>query len=197
MNEDRNLIINDNQNNAEQDNTNSTQSVDQVSSNVIEETPVVNKEEKRISGLAIIGVILAFILPPLGLIVSLIAKKDVSSNGEDGKTLAIVGIIVGILGTLVLLSIFIIGMIFNKKVQPQIQSNIILNTACSNVNKDGKYFSENVECKDFVCTFNNNGKKETKDCRARSNYDGTKNIESEDVDTEETLTDDELVDLFG
>ena len=200
MNDNRNIML-DNNNDVNNVNNNVSVPIDNINNDNygMTQSPTVmpTGNEKKISGLALVGIILAFLLPPIGLIVSIMAKKEIEQNHEDGKTIAMIGLIVGILGTISIVLVLIIGLFYTKKVEPQIQNNLILSTACSNLDAKGNYSMENVECVNYVCTYNDNGKKETKDCKSRANYDGTKNIESEETEDEDTLSDDELVDLFG
>ena len=67
-----------------------------------------------------------------------------------------------------------VGMLFTIFVWPNIQSNMALNTACSQTDANGNYSTNNtavtvggdgyVECKNFHCTVNYNGKVFEKDC---------------------------------
>ncbi len=67
-----------------------------------------------------------------------------------------------------------IAALFTVFIFPQIQANIMLQTACSNIDANGNYTSkaggdgegEEVECVGFSCTANYNGKTYNKDCHA-------------------------------
>jgi Co/Zn/Cd efflux system component len=50
------------------------------------------------SGLSIAGLILAFIVAPIGFILSIVALVKIKSSGQKGKGLAIAGVIVSVLG---------------------------------------------------------------------------------------------------
>lgn len=58
--------------------------------------------------LAIVGLVLDFVLAPVGLILSIVAKKKSVEAGFDGG-LAKVGVIIGIITTI----LWVIGIIFN------------------------------------------------------------------------------------
>ena len=50
---------------------------------------------KQTNNMALLGLILAFVMPLAGMIISLIARKQCQERGEDGAHLAKAGIIVG------------------------------------------------------------------------------------------------------
>ena len=69
-----------------------------------------------------------------------------------------------------------VGLIFTLFVWPNIQGNLILNTACSNVSSSGNYTTANgeglnsgndgyVTCSTYNCTAYYNGKTYTKNCK--------------------------------
>ncbi len=68
-----------------------------------------------------------------------------------------------------------VGLLFTLFVWPNIQANLMLSTACSNMNSNGDYVAEQlegedenegtVECADWVCTATYNGKSYQRDCR--------------------------------
>lgn len=45
--------------------------------------------------LAIIGLILSVLVPPLGLLISIVAIRNIKLSGRAGKNLAILGIVIG------------------------------------------------------------------------------------------------------
>jgi hypothetical protein len=47
-----------------------------------------------------LGLILAVVFPPVGLILSIIAFSRLKKTGKSGKALVIVGLIIGVLGTI-------------------------------------------------------------------------------------------------
>lgn len=65
-----------------------------------------------------------------------------------------------------------VAALFTLFVWPNIQANILLSTACTNVNSSGKYSSaeagidgeNSVNCENFNCTAIYNGKTYTRDC---------------------------------
>ncbi len=65
-------------------------------------------EIKKTNSLAVAGFILSFILPPLGLIFSIIGLVKAKKFNGDGKTLSIIGIIVSIFMSLMMLFIVIV-----------------------------------------------------------------------------------------
>ncbi len=68
-----------------------------------------------------------------------------------------------------------VGLLFTLFVWPNIQANLMLSTACSNMNSNGDYVAEQlegeddnegtVECTDWECTATYNGKSYKRDCR--------------------------------
>jgi uncharacterized membrane protein YbaN (DUF454 family) len=69
---------------------------------------------KSTEPLAIIGLILSILLPPLGLILSILAFQRIKRNGSDGKTMAIIGIVVGAIPTVLFIILFLIAALFSK-----------------------------------------------------------------------------------
>ena len=71
-----------------------------------------------------------------------------------------------------------VGGLFTLFVWPNIQANLMLNTACSNIDANGKYDkvkdsgsqanknAGTISCKSYKCTAEYNGHKYTKDCNA-------------------------------
>lgn len=68
-------------------------------------------QERPVSSLAILGLIFAFLLAPLGFIFSLLALSDVKKENKRGKGLAIAGVILSVLNTIIsiLLTVFLLG----------------------------------------------------------------------------------------
>ena len=63
-----------------------------------------------------------------------------------------------------------IGALFTVFLWPRIRANIILSTACSNVNANGDYDEDNgdgnfVHCERWNCTANYQGNEYQRDCR--------------------------------
>ncbi len=66
-----------------------------------------------------------------------------------------------------------VGLLFTVFVWPNIQSNLALNTACSQVDNNGKYVSVDVSanqdgyisCKDYTCHAVYNSKTISKSCK--------------------------------
>ena len=68
-----------------------------------------------------------------------------------------------------------VGLLFTMFVWPNIQSNLAINTACSNVDNNGNYKTTDssigsgsdgyVECSSFNCTAYYNGRQFTKSCK--------------------------------
>ena len=68
-----------------------------------------------------------------------------------------------------------VGLLFTLFVWPNIQANLMLSTACSNMNSNGDYVATQtegedanegtVDCVDWVCTASYNGKTYERDCR--------------------------------
>ena len=68
-----------------------------------------------------------------------------------------------------------VGLLFTLFVWPNIQSNLAINTACANVDNNGNYKTADtsinansdgyVECKNFNCTANYNGRTFEDSCK--------------------------------
>ena len=63
-----------------------------------------------------------------------------------------------------------IGALFTVFLWPRIRANIILSTACSNVNANGTYHEDNgdgnsVDCNEWLCTANYQGRNYERNCR--------------------------------
>ncbi len=67
-----------------------------------------------------------------------------------------------------------VGLLFTIFVWPNIQSNLALNTACSNVNSKGNYETASgaldsgdgqITCQSFICTATYESKTYSKNCR--------------------------------
>ena len=66
-----------------------------------------------------------------------------------------------------------VGALFTFFVWPNIQQNLMLSTACSNLNSNGNYSSQEqgdgkgtVECKDYTCEAVYNGHTYTRECNS-------------------------------
>lgn len=71
-----------------------------------------------------------------------------------------------------------VGLIFTMFVWPNIQANLMMSTACSNVDMNGDYVADaaqaqegegTVTCENFECTAVYNNRTYTKNCRNNSN----------------------------
>ena len=63
-----------------------------------------------------------------------------------------------------------VGALFTFFVWPNIQQNLMLSTACSNLNSNGSYESQEedsnkVTCSSFMCTASYNGHEYTRNCK--------------------------------
>lgn len=67
-----------------------------------------------------------------------------------------------------------VGLLFTVFVWPNIQSNLALNTACSNVNSKGNYSTASgalddtegqIDCQSFICTATYDTRTYSKNCR--------------------------------
>ncbi len=67
-----------------------------------------NTAEKKTNTLAIVGFVLAFLIPIAGLICSIIARKQVAERDEGGAGLALAGLIISIVETCFLVIYIII-----------------------------------------------------------------------------------------
>ena len=62
-------------------------------------TPYTYPGERPWNSMAIVGLILAFVVPPAGLVLGAIALSQIGRSGERGRGLSIAGIVIGALGT--------------------------------------------------------------------------------------------------
>ena len=67
---------------------------------------------QKTNTLAIVGFILAFFVTVAGIIVSAIALRQIKQTGEGGHGLALAGVIIGIVGTLVWVIYIIFAVIY-------------------------------------------------------------------------------------
>ncbi|MCH5153140.1 MAG: DUF4190 domain-containing protein [Clostridiales bacterium] len=74
-------------------------------------SPYVNSPSNNYNTLAIVGFVLSFFSAVIGLVLSIIAYKQVKNSGERGRELAIAGIIIGAIETaiIVLYVVIIVG----------------------------------------------------------------------------------------
>ncbi len=112
--------------------------------------------QTKTNTLAIVGFILSFFLGIVGSIICIVALSKIKKTGEKGKGFAIAGIIIGIVPFVVVVAL---GLIFALVVWPDVQVNLMGQTACANVDYMGDYESvglkENesgyTKCENFVC----------------------------------------------
>ncbi len=57
--------------------------------------------------MAILALVLAFVFPPAGLVLGIVARRQIRQTGEDGEGLALAGIIVGGIATAILVLVFV------------------------------------------------------------------------------------------
>ena len=121
--------------------------------------------QKKTNGLCIAGLICSFIVPLVGLILSIVGMNQAKKRNEDGFALAVVGIVMGVIGTIVTV-IVVLFVAFSVSVFSTVESNVVLQTACSNLDSHGDYKDPEglVECEDFVCTYKEGNTKYTKTC---------------------------------
>lgn len=107
---------------------------------------------QKTNGMCIAGLVCAFLCFPIGIILSVIGIISAKNNGQKGKGLAIAGIIISLIPIVCVL-------LFSLVVWPSIQNNIALTTACSMVDNEGNYESEDgtVVCRDFTCEYKDGG----------------------------------------
>ncbi len=70
---------------------------------------------QTMSVMAIVGLVLAFVVPVVGIIVSAIALAKIGKNGQKGRGLAIAGLVIGLINTVVgiILLIALVGASFS------------------------------------------------------------------------------------
>ena len=65
-----------------------------------------------------------------------------------------------------------VGALFTFFVWPNIQQNLMLSTACSNINSNGNYEGQenddnsSINCQSYVCTATYNGHSSSRDCKS-------------------------------
>ena len=69
---------------------------------------------RRTNTLAIVALVAAFVMAPAGIVLGIVAKKQIRETGEDGDGLALAAIIVGAIGTvmfvlMILLTLLLFG----------------------------------------------------------------------------------------
>lgn len=100
-------------------------------------------------GLAIAGLILAFVAPLIGLILSLVARSKVKKTGSSGKGLTLAGIIVGALGTLAGV-IWIVAIIFLVAKTPTVDTGALERDIVSQYSDAG--YTVTADCPNFKGT---------------------------------------------
>lgn len=93
-----------------------------------------NNNEKSTNMMAILGFIFSLLFSLIGLILSILALKQIKTSQEGGKGLATAGLIISIiklvLGILLIVLIFV-SVVFSSAVWPSIKDSIIDSTKCS------------------------------------------------------------------
>lgn len=54
---------------------------------------------RQTNAMAIVSLVLAFVFPPVAIVLGVIARRQVAERGEDGDGLALAGLIIGIVKT--------------------------------------------------------------------------------------------------
>ncbi len=130
------------------------------------------QQPKKTNVLCVIGLVLSFLLSPVGLILSIIGVVQANKKNEE-KVCGIIGIVVGVIGTIIQL-IVIIFVVFAFSVFSSVgtRANIILSTACSNIDSHGDYTGDedyedgnvSINCSGYECTIRVDGKEFSKIC---------------------------------
>lgn len=130
----------------------------------VQQNVTVVTANKKTNVICIIGFIFSFLVAIIGLILSIVGLISAKNNNEGGKGLAIAGIIISAIN--MILAAFIL--IFFSIMWPQIQADLALETACSEVNSYGylyTYYDGNkVSCRNYECTIDIDGKYYEKSC---------------------------------
>jgi hypothetical protein len=63
-----------------------------------------NPPVQRWNGLCIAGFVTAFLIPPVGLVLSIIALVQINKSREKSKGMAIAGIVISVIGTLIIIA---------------------------------------------------------------------------------------------
>ncbi|MDF7663517.1 DUF4190 domain-containing protein [Bifidobacterium sp. ESL0763] len=94
---------------------------------------------ERWNTLCILGFVLTFILPPVGLVFSCIALSQINRTGEQNKGLSIAGIVIGTLGTLgtiLLATLLIAGLTANNSDSDWDDDDCYYGESCSSKQTD-------------------------------------------------------------
>lgn len=107
--------------------------------------------------MSIVGFVFSFLFAPVGLILSIIAVCQIKKSHEKGKGFAVAGIIISALQ----LAFIILIMALLVGIFASVENNLILSTACSNVDSNGDYETIDIEkgedgyikCEDYECVY--------------------------------------------
>jgi len=62
----------------------------------------------RTNTLALVGFIASFMIPIVGIVLGVMARKQIQVSGESGRGLARAAVLIGVLGTLFQLAFFVV-----------------------------------------------------------------------------------------
>lgn len=130
--------------------------------NVIENIPV--KHNGKTNNLVVLGLILSFLFPFIGLVICIISLVQMKKRGETGRGLAIAGIIVAVLSYIA--PLIIVYIINNYYSYDLVKSNY-LKPACKMRDEKGKYESVDgiIKCEDNICVYDDGKDKVILTCK--------------------------------
>jgi hypothetical protein len=77
------------------------------------QTDTQKNNQKKFNGLSIVALILAVTFPPLGLICGIIALSEIKKKNQEGKTIAILAIVLSALLMLLLIVLLLLGLVLS------------------------------------------------------------------------------------
>lgn len=72
--------------------------------------------EKKFNVMSIVGFILSFFIAPAGLVLSIIGLIKIRKTNEKGIGLAIAGIILGVIGSIITLLLLVVTLFYSRTI---------------------------------------------------------------------------------
>ncbi len=86
--------------------------------------PYVGRPPRPTSVTAVVGFVLAFLVSPVGAVVSAFGIGDTRAGRRSGRGLAVAGVVVGVLGTLVWVAVAVAAVALYRSVSPQVSETL-------------------------------------------------------------------------
>lgn len=90
-----------------------------------------NNNQKNTNIMAILGLIFSFFISIIGLIFSIIALNQIKETHEEGKGLAVAGIVISIVKLIFIIGMVILSVVFTTTVWGSLKENIMESAKCS------------------------------------------------------------------